>query len=233
MSAFLTARMEEQIIILSDGASYRGLDDFAVTGMMSKTLVLPHLTCAMVVRGTANMLLQLNMNHRSTWASFDELVTILPEQADTECDRFHQFYPDRHGIAELAVCGWSESRERFESYSFHMDSWEECRDKLEPTPAIYMAPIPDRDRVEANGVPVEGTIRLEGLHRLMQAQRETPHFIGLPGDSADACEKGYCVGMFIEEVTVTHSGILSRIVKRWPDKIGEMIDPFADADKQP
>jgi hypothetical protein len=63
----------------------------------------------------------------------------------------------------------------------------------------------------------------------MLAQRATPALMGRVGDDADRAQQGYTVGAFIERVHLTRDWIHCDIPVRWPDKIGEMINPTDEA----
>ncbi|MBI1182112.1 MAG: hypothetical protein GC201_16330 [Alphaproteobacteria bacterium] len=56
---------------------------------------------------------------------------------------------------------------------------------------------------------------------LLEAQRRDPW--GFPGEDAR-----YCAGGFAHITTVARDGISERVLRTWPDRIGAMIDPFAE-----
>ncbi|QIO49635.1 hypothetical protein HA461_20420 [Rhizobium leguminosarum bv. trifolii] len=228
MSAFITLRLDDQVVILTDGAVYPGYHDFTIIGYANKVWTFPHLDMVVAWRGTSDLcgLLLYKKSHK--WTSFDMLLRELVEHAEEECDRFGTLWPGRDGACELAVCGWSDDRETFETYSFNMDTNAAICKPPQLTEQLYMAPFPDLSCMEALGIAANGHINItavDQLKLLMQAQRDTAHYMGHPGDDADRAERGHCVGAFIQQTTLSRGHITSTIVKRWPDELGERIDP--------
>ncbi len=222
MSAFVVMRLEDRIVVLSDGATYPGYHDFTMTGSISKTYQFPHLSTIMVWRGTQSLVGLLYFKFAHRWNSFDEIIQMIPEHAGEAIGYFHNLWPEAAGAAEIAICGWSNTRSRFETYSFLMDTTVQYQQDPKAIPSVYMAPEPDRDRLVANGLVKDGKVTVTNdadLRMLIQSQRETAHYMGHPGDDADTAAKGYCVGGFIEELTLTSDAITAKIVQRWPHEM--------------
>lgn len=68
----------------------------------------------------------------------------------------------------------------------------------------------DLDRVDVRAAAIA----------IIEEQRATPHDV-------HGLFQAHVVGGFAELTTVSEAGIVREILRRWPDRIGEHIQPFA------
>ena len=230
MTAFFMARLEDQILTVADGAFYH--PSGKVVGFTTKMLHLNEHQTVMVCQGPAFLLRYVNFHTLTNIDGFDQIITMLPgllkhayEQMPVEFGKSRMFY--------CAVGGYSRERDRFESYyirsgereaagqySLPGEQWE-----LMPAPAMIGAPWPGADDEAAFGL-----VRPEGAEpqalscgiRLVAAARQ------IPATAEHGAREGGCyVGGFIEVSALWRDRYTSEIVHRWPDRIGEFIDPKA------
>lgn len=239
MSAFVVWRYENGATILTDGAAYSGYGDFSIVGHLKKTITLPHLNAVIVYRGTTNLTGILLWRYlRST--SYDDLVTELPDQIRGVKNDYRELFPGRFGFAEFCAVGWSESREAWETHSFMVDPEDPEPPVAVLQPQLYLAPEVEIEAMLRFGLAERGesgvNVKIrsnEDLLLIMQAQRETPQLMGVPGSPADDADEGYIVGAFICETSISARGIAERIVHRWPDEQGQLIRIDTEGELRP
>lgn len=233
MSAVLVIRGENMITVFSDGGMYESRSDLRLTGMKSKVHKLAHLSLVFGGLGRAALVSLIDHNHSHDWRSFDHCVEVFRSNAIEEFDReiriifnemqrgVHERDEDRDVIGMLFLGGWSDVRQRFETYTLSIDSDESTpvKELIPAAEAIYF-PVPDAASLQAVGFD-PADVRFgdfdEAPLRFMEAQRET--------EVEFSKTRGHIVGMFVEQTILTRDFIHNRIVKRWPDRIGELIQP--------
>lgn len=223
MSAVNIMRGTEEILLWTDAASY--LADGTVGSFGGKVIPLPHLNCAMAARAP-RLFGPLIADHLGgTFETFDALVegfaaevqaaTIVHASLFRLCTLGADF--------ELYVAGWSESRQRPESYILTNTTRHEglpawTLSELQP---LSIAPW-DEDlagRVEAEfagGVtgndPVDVGMRLIELQRTVKA---------VP---VEGYGEMHGVGGFCQLTVIKPHGITMQVLRWWPeDRLGEKL----------
>lgn len=125
----------------------------------------------------------------------------------------------------------SEERARFETYSLR------AGEALVPLPAVFCCPEPLADIGSALGWEMPGRDQAQMPEgdadfavRAIIACRFCP---GGADDAQAATDPYCCVGGILQLTTLERDAIISRVVHRWPDVIGQRMDPHHGAiDKQ-
>jgi hypothetical protein len=225
MSGLILARLRDRILMLSDGGLYRSTADFTMTGQTGKISKYTHLSAVMGSVGKAIIRVMIDVNCAQDWRSFDHMVEVMRENAQAQLHGYRLMWPESASpIVVVAFGGWSTTRERWESYTLQIQDW--AVSELQPSPEVFMAPLPDAAALTAQGFdPAAPAVTDDDdFVRLMLAQRSTPALMGAIGDDADSAASGYTVGAFIERVRLQRQLIVSDIPVRWPDEVGKMID---------
>jgi hypothetical protein len=230
MTAFFMARLQDQILTIADGAFYHPSGE--VVGFTSKMLHLIEHQTVIVCQGPAFLLRYVYFHTLTNIDGFDQVIKILPgllrhayEQMPAEFGKDIMFY--------CAVGGYSRERDRFESYYIRSGEQEEAGHyslpgeqwELMPAPPILAAPWPDPVQEVAFGL-----VRPEGgePHALSCGIRIVAAARQIPSTAEYGNREGACyVGGFIEVSALWRNQYTSEIVHRWPDRIGEFIDPQA------
>lgn len=234
MSGMIMVRQADGITLLSDGGCYRSTADFTVTGFASKPMVFPHLSMVICSIGctTTNMLVDHCLQR--DWTSFDNAKATIRKRLRDVIATVWQLDPKRdHATNYIFIGGYSEKRERWESYNLMLD----CpygRDpakgigRLYPGAEVMIFPMPEEAGLKRYGFTppnVQFTDFRNDLINFMRAQRATPQEMGAIGDSEPDLPKGHTLGGFMELITLRRHSALSEIVWQWPDKSGRMINP--------
>ncbi len=230
MTALAIIRSDRAVVIASDGACHDP-NSGLLTACGSKVAFLPECSCIIGQRGAFGV--GDVMRYRlAACRDFDDVLLQAPAQLEAvfdEHEELTQFTPH----ATLFIGGWSVERTRFETYRI---STREKRtgDKaagpeqvvapytLEPLPEGYSAPMPAQQQLDQLQINWD----LESLQedcflalKLICAARISP-----PTDD-DELGIYYSVGGFLQLTVLTRDRITSEIVHRWPDPLGEKIDP--------
>ena len=208
----------DAIYIFTDGASYHS--DGTLGAVAQKVWPLAHLNCALVCRGPHVLMPALIGDAGTIFASFDELTAGIVPLAMATYAR-HKDALDLCSIGpdfDLFIAGWSEARGQPETYvvcshGTSVEAWS-----LVPLGPVAIAPF-NGDLAEWAAINLE---RLQALDdpnamglELMEAQR------GLKGQHAGTGEQIRGVGGFCQVTRITPRSILTGILRRWPDEIGE------------
>lgn len=230
MTAFLTIRLEDQLLFFSDGVGYD--DEGVVQRIGPKVMLRPDLPAIIGSRGSSEFTDILPAFHG--WVSFDDLVERIPE------DGAHVFSimkehrgPDDPPSAQVWLAGWSESAQRFalKLIEFRADGGEALPLTDVDRPCMYQ-PAPSEEACRKVGFrDGKPTIRSnQGLEAIVQdavifmhAQRLTKNVIHHLPDAPH----GSMAGGFVQLSIITRSSLSSMIVHRYPDEIGKKIDPEA------
>lgn len=227
MSA-VAAYVDEQggICLAGDGAACG--EDGRLIGQVNKLFSLPHLNAvyAHVGLGAVGHLLLYEIGMRFT--TFDELrddfIFVLKEVRGRM--RLSQMWSDKIRSTVL-LGGWSDANQRFEMYKVHTlpkpvyeadgvlgehEAW-----KLHPLDrGVWVSTLPGQEEQEACGLPDFSGPALDYVARWVSACR-------LECGREDATD--YSVGCFMQMMVLNRTGVQSWIAHRWPDPMGERIDP--------
>lgn len=216
MSAANVFLFVDRIVIWTDGASYDA--DGRLLSCHSKVGLLPHLNAALIVRGPIlkGPLLTQQLGGCGT---FDELVSALPATiANAVLRHRHVWDLCTHGDSyEVIVTGWSEERGQPESYRLKSIA----PDDVEALSAVSIAPANDRliEKMQAEFPGADDAIlgQLDVGLRLIEMQRE----LRFPNVGSHSEIRG--VGGFAQLTVIARDRIETAIVKRWPDRVGELM----------
>jgi hypothetical protein len=224
----------KQILVLSDGASY--LPDGQLIGTASKVYPVPSWPGIVAGRGPTLAPALLGQHLALAFPTWDLMVQFaadaLPSMVEA-CAVMMQ-----SGTIELVLAGWSQERNRPETYLIR------CDDELPPgstqadvdaliasggiypgafelceLPAVVCGPMirPEaRQATGYSGIADHGssTAALADMRLALETQRHDP--------SLAFC----CVGGFALLTTITPDRVNQEIVHRWPeDQIGQLIEP--------
>lgn len=231
MSGMVMHRRDDGVVLLSDGGLYAGREDFTLTGFASKPILLPHLPAVMCIAGAAGLPLILQYCHADQWEDFDSMVLRLRGDVVASINTLFRFEPMRTSVhAIVYLGGYSATRGRWETYDLLVasdsDELEDGVGSLTPAQAIVAIPGPSDEALAKHGFADPDVANAPyALVQLMRAMRDTPQAMGGVGDAFDDCDQGSTIGGFIEQVYLCDKGITTSIVWRWPDEVGQMVDP--------
>lgn len=229
MTAINLIRQRRRVCILTDGAGYDAQG--VVHAFYQKAVPIAHLRAVVAVRGAAWAPAIFATEFGVRFITFDDLVAHGGEYAEEVYDRhFAILTASGHTEINLALAGWSESRNRPETYWLMSDdqssnamlgvpAWE-----FVEADAFASAPMPEAEHLEEQGFDVDHIERVDpvvdGL-KVMEAQRR---FVGTLR-AAGASQMTSAVGGFVTLTEIREDGISQRIIRRWNDRIGENISP--------
>lgn len=241
MSAYVAIRKSKAVELLSDAAACRSRDG-VVMSIASKITIVPGMICAIASKGPMVVhkfggALEVN----SPSSAFGAMASVCCRTFDEVVDRFDEvlglvealaraLFPGPH---EMLIAGWSESRNRPETYSFmSTDSptvWTTMaaadRGSLqEAQPMVVAGSLPPWERVVAHGWSMPDDEDrfdpdVDGL-AILEAMRHEP----MPSTGPHEPE-AFRIGGFVELVTVNRDGVSREIIRRWPDRVGMPIVP--------
>jgi hypothetical protein len=213
--------------LMCDTAAYRA--DGRVTNWVNKAVLMPHLGFAFAMTGTldaAGVMTDL----LSKFSSFEDLMerggaTI---KAAWDDDDFYFSYRDPELVHfRLFVAGWVKSQAC--GGVFALSTRDEPGQEafyLNGNSPLYLSPGRVAPQLDAVGVTINGALApgLEPVDRLtriidLQRKQETR-------DTED--QHPFVVGGHAIFTQVGENGIIQSTVRRWPDKIDELIDPTKD-----
>jgi hypothetical protein len=207
--------------LATDGAHY-GLDG-RLHSIGQKVLTLPHLSCAVAMRGPSFVLPNLAAGMGS-FGTFDELVAVFPEFLKEALDALGPLFAkspfDRR--LETVLAGWSHDYDRPQAYvlathgGVGLPPWEMVDAGVWLTPADPSLIT----RLHAIGVDIDSLDFDPELDGLAVAHQQRCR----RWDIAQTGQPIVCIGGFLQLTSVAKDTITSRIVHRWPDQIGELID---------
>lgn len=220
MSAVNIIKTDEAIYLFTDGASYYGDGTLGAVGQ--KVSILAHLNCAISCRGPKGFAEELAQAINDAYGSFDELV----ESFALAVSNFYFIGRDRYALCttgpdiEVFLAGWSESRGQPESYALTSHSLNGPAWELQPLGPLAVAPFDaDLDARCAALPPGEDVISAGVM--LMEEQRKVrgPHAgVGVPMAG---------VGGFCQVTIIRPQSIQTAVVRRWDDRIGEVLGEAA------
>jgi len=216
----------DAVHVLTDGAGYA--PDGRLLTIEQKVIPLASLSVVLAARGIIGLLHLYAEQISKSFTTFDGLVEGVTAEVWKVIEHSQgKFSP---GILEahfdLIIAGWSERRDRAEMYllcnhdTYGIPAWE-----LAQADDGYISPGSEElfARLRARGVDVFEKLdpETDGL-RIIEEQR------GMTWPPAAGGEPIRVVGGFCQLTTVRRDEITTRILKRWPDRIGERIDAIRE-----
>lgn len=235
MSAVAIIPTASGIVAAADGALYEEATG-KVGGFMGKLFLMPHLDCVFGYVGSGGFGEALLHNIRGAFDSFDELVKGIA----VKC-QFTHLLMERGGLSPagayviVVVGGWSEERQRFEAWKVHSadkvaivdgERVEHAAWRLHAIEGAWVSTTPPADVMTAFGL-------LEGEHSALDyAALLVCACRAVSGADVDD-ERFYGVGGFLQLALVEAGKATTWIAHRWPDPLGEPIDPARGEPRPP
>lgn len=217
MTAVVFIRRADAIVAASDGSVCD--PDGRVVGFRSKLQAVPEWSMIMSARGHDAMLDSIRGQTRDA-ETFDRFIEIIPTALRKIVDHYREIVPNFHGT--LVFAGLSESKGEFEGYRCSSSPLEYVDGEtpepytMSPLPICYLAPVISDKLLGPFGL-LAADNEEELAMRMICAARADQHKY--------SNGTGYGVGGFVQLMVATREKIETRIVHRWPDLIGEKIDP--------
>ncbi len=210
------------VFAAADGVFYGS--DGRVRGFGSKILLMPESNAVIVAQGMGLLLpaLRFEIGFRAT--DFDQVTEALPAAFESVIRGLRR----ESGVetnGALYLGGFSPARERFETYRIASKSDPDTPAfTLRPTAYAEGSPWPDADLTARYGLddPEIVASPFDIAARFLACARHIA--CPLDGDSSIAA---FQVGGFAQVAMVTVEGCSTQIIHRWPDRVGELIDPNA------
>ena len=239
MTAIAIVRTEGGIAFATDGIAYDQRGHTAA--IVCKTALFPEWSCVIANRGsalaTARMqfgLQRLAYSGVRHLTGFDDVLAVLPDASRVlheEILREQNSYPN----FSFMIAGYSAQRDRFESYSLRSRDFSYeigGKNMLQPAytlgelPAMHFAPTPSKESAARVGMPAPGEPILSAESLAIQAICAARLDRGATPDAP--MDEDYSIGGFVHLTTLHRTGIASEIVHRWPDVIGQPINPHRE-----
>jgi len=221
MTAINVIKQYTSVSVITDGAGYRA--DGVLAFRVQKVFPLAHLNAVIATRGSP-LFAPMFAYHASIRATeFDDLKRLAPEIAKEESSKASAAQPDTDSEFDLFIAGWSET-----SGPSGYVLCNHARHGIQPWQAIDLGPInlsPHSEAIKAEldlaypkGVAADDFDPVFDGLRGLEIQRKHPveHHWEKHGLRAHAA-----VGAFAQLTTVTAEAITTKILRRWPDEIGE------------
>lgn len=223
---------ENGIELVSDGAAYDGYTG-ELGSIATKVVLLPEYSALMTWRGDGRFMPALQCTIAQQFKSFDSLI----DGISVACAHTHELL--EHDVGEpiawsLYFGGWSEARERFETYTVSsrekvaVDGTVLSGFGLTPLPDFHCAPQPSDEVLHRLGlIDEEGRYTLQDWHWLplfLHAQRLSTAESTPEPDSLVKC----AVGALIQLTSVSQNISVTRIIMRYDDPLGEVLTPKDD-----
>jgi len=220
MSAVNTIVQSNAVHIVTDGAAY--YLDRTFQFYANKIVPLPHLRCAVAVRGPALAVPFLSsvLSHAET---YDALKEAAPEALQTAAEMYSPIFSACCTGADFeVVVGGFTNDGRPDAYlvashrRYGIEPWTVapidglvCLPNDEKLHAKIVASLP------ASATPDDLDPVRDGL-TILELQRSNP---AAAVDGDDLC----AIGGFAQLTSVTADGISTRVIHRWPDRVGSKI----------
>jgi hypothetical protein len=232
MTAINVIRQASAVHILSDGVFCN--PEGIICEIGPNVFAFPHLPAALAVRGPTLFMPFLVHRLGRECQSFDDLVARVVSVAL----EVHISIPMTLGFGDvkpdfdLVAIGWSSKKGKTESFIVtarqHTDRDELGNNtwRLIELPDVVIAPPVDMAQVRLLNWKVPESAEAfqpdtDGI-RLLEAQRLSQ----FPMNSQNSNEgRGSLVGGFVQLTTVSANGVTSNVLRRWPDKVGQRIEP--------
>jgi hypothetical protein len=224
MSAIVLILHRHAAHLLTDGAGYSG--DGRLQHIAAKAWSIPHLPAVIATRG-AGLALPLLAHHFAALASFADLRRHAGDMLRTVRDRYRGIIDqaDTGAAVQVVVAGMDDDRP---SAFFVATDDSPAGRAFEVVPAGPVAVMPATAEMLADLRPImirpsaeEIDPAVDGLAIMCAQRRHRDSVVGHPRQPP-----AHLVGVHCQLTTITADGIIrSRILRRWPDKIGEEIRP--------
>lgn len=229
MTAINVIKQKGAIHLLSDGAGLQREGN--LVARVNKVWPIPHLKAVFAGRGSPYFSIFI-ANYVSIAAScFDDINNILPEMAQTAAAEFKSMLERSAfgAVLDLFVVGWSEKNGPTGYFLCNHRGHGDVAMPWEVTElgGINLAPVSEPISADLkqgwpNGALPDDLDPVKDGLRMLEIQRTHP--FDQNGDT-DNPVMMRAVGAFAQLTTVTASAITTRIIHRWPDKIGDVIRP--------
>jgi hypothetical protein len=229
MSVVVMAKGSNGIAVASDGITYD--DDGIVRGITSKIEPLIHLNCLIAQVGAGGLSLALRQAMGHKYKTFDEMLHGIADdlRLATECMVQWTLF-GRNPDSTVAIAGYSDERNAFELY--RISNWNKKvagSSEVNEFEAYTLVPV---EYFWTNIVPADEYLerfRLNGDEMQKSPGMLAARWVAAcrPDSRPPDPEKelpAFGCGGFIELATLTQEGFSSRIIHRWPDEIGKVID---------
>ena len=228
MTANIMFVLDDGISMFSDGAAYD--EEGIVRRVHAKQIVRPDIDTVITTSASGLSLSMLNHVMAADGPTgFDQVVDAMPGwtvEVLASMDRIH----GGKNYAMFLYGGWSEREQRWRGYliaTYDLPAYGVAA--FEATMLHSFAkPNASPEALEAAGLPRDLAEANEPASilgaKLMLALRQTRQEMHGPGTA-----RGYVVGGFIQHTHLQRGRVDSRVVYRWPDEIGRVIDPSRDS----
>jgi hypothetical protein len=240
MSVISIVRCQDHVVIGGDGVAYD--DDGVILRIAPKVFPLPELNMILGNLGAGGITEALCIRLRSLgFTNFDEVLPTLPRHAEDELDNYCMHYGIADASITLVVAGWSDERQRFESYRLYsypkplvddetrqvvetVEPWTLC-----PTPEVWVSTFTDMETLQACGLDWGVNNDSLSMAAALVAAARTVSGLRSPEDFVDGMSNAghYAVGGFIQLRVLRRDFGGTWIVHRWPDVVGQRVDPDA------
>lgn len=212
-----------QVSVLTDAAIYDWRTGI-LTSIESKAFVPEGINAVVSTRGLkiVNQIMQCAFDGLRS-KSFDEFRDLYLEKTVSALKFLMDTIAPGHDY-EVMISGWSDENNRGEILFWHTyknAEWPAAYDVILSEDAIFQGVEYD---FSANDLSTFDP-RIDGV-ALIEHGRGERYDLSL-GSMSNAVI-GYAIGGFIELHTVTANGVTSEVIHRFNDRVGEMIDPFAE-----
>ncbi|MCK1401967.1 hypothetical protein IVB45_17810 [Bradyrhizobium sp. 4] len=215
--------------VFTDGAFYSSAG--ILTHVGQKCFTLPTMDSALVIRGRCDVMPLLINEIDKRCSDFDSVVEEVASALQAVTTMAAVVMPEvLHAGAfdpafELWLIGYSTSRRAFETYilpthDYHagLIAWQ-----VGKVEGSICAPAPTADAARAAGLTEQVGLdafdpAVDGL-KLLEIQRLVPSAF----DMRHPAKVGCIVGGLAQLTTITREGIFTKVLKRWPDRVGQRI----------
>ena len=231
MSGIFTVAGPDSVWLYTDGAGTN--PDGSLAWIGSKILLMPEWPGAVATRGVGALPWMLRLAWAQDVPSLNDALDRVV--GDALAIGGHLVLNGYHDPLnwEVVLAGWSHRREAFEVWDVFGRSppdWteEQCREappltlrQMKGTTASW--PVPDETILKTLWPSNQGGLLPADMAvPVMEAIRRKTY--PMPGA---ASAEYHAVGGFIQETGIGRDGLSTSIIHRWPDRIGERIDPLA------
>lgn len=227
MSFIVAHVVANGIVFAADGATY-DIETGELMGPIHKLFALPHLNAIIGNVGIGGFGHVLQMAIGSDFSTFDGLCDGFVDACQRAKLMMSQgkLWP-AEARATAILGGWSETRQAYELYKVHSSPKEAIEAdgtlvthekwKLHKVEGQWMSTAPSEEEMRQCGLLTDEEMPVfDGVARLACAARL---------HSGIDIEGRYGVGCFLQMAVLQNTNITSWIAHRWPDKLGEPIDP--------
>lgn len=209
-NVFVTA---DEARIFTDGAWLR--QDGTLDHIRPKVLLLPHFPAVIATQGGSDLPAVIGPQFERMFRSFDEMVAGASAfMRDPPAVLRPILAMPVFKIERVFLIGYSEAAD--EILGFYLQSVEEGGLPPWETARVWRAVSPPAEYGEARLHPAGGLIGPPLALDIMEEQRS---FTGNIGNGTEV----RAVGGFCQMTVVRREGITSRVLRRWPDRIGAML----------